>query len=136
MWPQLLAAIFGIVDKVIPDPQAAAAAKLEAMKLQASAEGASLEAATRLALAQISVNQTEAQSENLFKSGWRPFTGWSAAIGVTVATVWAPLIAWAIQAATGHQLPPLPVLDSGTLFALLGALLGIGGLRTIEKTKL
>jgi len=28
------------------------------------------------------------------------------------------------------------VLDSGTLFALLGALLGIGGLRTIEKTKL
>ena len=40
MWPQLLTALFGCIDKVLPDPQAAAAAKLEAMKLQASAAGA------------------------------------------------------------------------------------------------
>ncbi len=135
MWPQLLTAIFGIVDKVIPDPQAAAAAKLEAMRMQATEEGQLLEAQTKLALAQISVNQTEAQSDSIFKSGWRPFTGWSAAIGVTVATVWAPLGAWAIQATTGHQLPPLPVLDSATLYGLLAGLLGLGGFRSYDKTK-
>jgi hypothetical protein len=135
MWPQLLASIFGIIDKVIPDPQAAAQAKIIAMQLQDGKEGRELEASVKLALAQTDIDKIEAQSDSIFKSGWRPFTGWSAAIGVTTATVWAPLGAWAWSAASGHALPALPVLDSATLFTLLASLLGLGTLRTVDKIK-
>jgi hypothetical protein len=138
MNPLLFGPVFEIIKsvlgRVLPDPQAQAAAQAQALELITSGTF-DQRAAQALALAQISVNNTEAQSASLFKSGWRPFTGWSAAIGVTVATVWAPLGAWAITAATGHSLPPVPALDSQTLFALLGGLLGLGGLRTAEKVK-
>lgn len=138
MNPLLFGPIFDIIKQVLGglglDPEAKA--KAQAAALDVLTNGTfDQRAAQALALAQIGVNNTEAQSESLFKSGWRPFTGWSAAVGVTVATVWAPLGAWAWMATTGHQLPPLPVLDSTTMFTLLGGLLGLGGMRTAEKIK-
>jgi hypothetical protein len=138
MNPLLFAPIFEILKQVLGglglDPDARAKAQAQAFEVLTSG---TFDQRTEqaLALAQISVNNTEAQSTSLFKSGWRPFTGWSAAVGVTVATVWAPLGAWAYSAATGQNLPPVPSLDSATLYALLGGLLGLGGLRTAEKIK-
>jgi hypothetical protein len=138
MNPLLFGPILDIIKQVLGglglDPEAKARAQAQALEVLTNGSF-DQKAEQALALAQINVNNTEAQSESLFKSGWRPFTGWSAAIGVTVATVWAPLGAWAWMATTGHPLPPLPVLDSGTLFTLLGALLGIGTLRTVDKVK-
>lgn len=138
MNPLLFGPVLEIIKQVLGglglDPEAKARAQAQALEVLTNGSF-DQKAAQAMALAQINVNNTEAQSTSLFKSGWRPFTGWSAAIGVTVATVWAPLGAWAIHATTGHQLPPLPTLDSGTLFALLGGLLGLGGLRSIDKAK-
>lgn len=135
MNPLLFGPIFDIIKQVLEglglDP--ALKEKAQAQALDVLTNGTfDQRAAQAVTLAQIGVTAEEAKSESLFKSGWRPFTGWSAAIGVTAATVWAPLGAWAWQAATGHTLPPVPALDTGTLFALLGGLLG---LRTVEKTK-
>ena len=138
MNPLFIGPVFELIKQALAglglDPEAKA--KAQAQAFDALVNGTfDQKTAQALALAQINVNTEEAKSESLFKSGWRPFTGWSAAIGVTVATVWAPLGAWAWTAATGHQLPPLPTLDQGTLFTLLGGLLGLGGLRTAEKLK-
>lgn len=134
MWPQLLAAIFGIVDKVIPDPQAAAAAKLEAMKLQASQAGQELEAQTRLALAQIDVNKADAQGASPMQRNWRPFIGWVCGIALAWDTIGRPVatLAWVMA---GHTAPVLPNLSSEQLYGLLAGLLGLGSLRTVEKVK-
>lgn len=134
MWPQLLAAIFGIVDKVIPDPQAAAAAKLEAMKLQASQAGQELEAQTRLALAQIDVNKADAQGASPMQRNWRPVIGWVCGIALAWDTIGRPMmtLAWVMA---GHTAPVLPNLSTEQLYGLLGGLLGLGSLRTVEKVK-
>lgn len=134
MWPQLLSALFGVIDKVLPDPQAAASAKLEAMKLQASAEGAQLEAATRLALAQIDINKADATSGNLMQYGWRPFIGWICGLALAWDTIGRPMVVmgWVMA---GNAAPVLPTLSTEQLYGLIFGMLGLGGLRTVEKTK-
>jgi hypothetical protein len=138
MNPLLFGPVFDIIKQVLGglglDPELKAKAQAQALDVLTNGTF-DQKADQALALAQINVNNTEAQSDNLFKSGWRPFTGWSAAVGVTVATVWAPLGAWAYTASTGHSLPPLPTLDSTTLMSLLAGLLGLGGLRSYDKAK-
>lgn len=138
MNPLLLGPVFEIIKQVLGglgiDPEAKVKAQQQAFDLITNGSF-DQRAEQALALAQITVNQTEAASPSLFKGGWRPFTGWSVSIGVTVATVWAPLGAWVFTAITGNTLQPLPVLDSATLMGLLGGLLGLGGMRTAEKMK-
>ena|SRR2546428_4523472 len=134
MWPQLLTALFGCIDKVLPDPQAAAAAKLEAMKLQASAAGAQLEADTRLALAQIGVNQADAAGQGAMQRNGRPFILWVCGVALAWDTVLRPVATFG-AALAGHPLPVLPNLSTDQLYGLLFGLLGLGGLRTVEKVK-
>lgn len=134
MWPQLLTAIFGIVDKVIPDPAAAAAAKLEAMKLQATSEGAELEAQTRLALAQIGVNQADAGGQSPMQRNGRPFILWVCGVALAFDTVVKPMALYA-AAWAGHPLPAMPNLSSDQLFGLLSGILGLGAMRSVEKVK-
>lgn len=134
MWPTLLTAIFGLVDKVIPDPQAAALAKMEAMKLQASAVGQELEASTRLALGQLEVAKVDAASQSPMQRNGRPFILWVCGVALAFDTICKPCILYA-AALAGHPLPPIPNLSSDQLFGLLSGILGLGGFRTIEKVK-
>ena len=68
----LIGPIARLIDKIIPDPQAAADAKLKMLELAQTGELAVLQAETQLAQGQIDVNKVEAASDSLFKSGWRP----------------------------------------------------------------
>src|ERR1700704_2573287 len=81
MWEMLIPLFGKIFDKVMPDPAAAAAAKLEVMRLAQTGELAQLTADTQLAVAQIDVNKAEATNPSLFVSGWRPFIGWVCGTG-------------------------------------------------------
>ena len=85
-------------------------------------------------LAQIEVNKAEAASGSLFKGGWRPFIGWVCGIAFFYHFVLQPLLIF-IFAYIGLETPDLPKFDVGTLLPVLGGLLGIGGLRSYEKTK-
>lgn len=134
MWPQLLAAFFGIIDKVLPDPQAAAAAKLEAMKLQASEEGAKLEADTRLALAQMDINKADAQGQSPMQRNGRPFVIWVCGVAMAWDTILRPMATFAFVMA-GHPVPPMPTLSSDQLYSTMGMLLGLGGMRSFDKLK-
>lgn len=87
----------------------------------------------QLAIAQLGVNQAEAQSAGVFKGGWRPFIGWTCGAALAVQFVAGPLIEWG-AAVAGHQVPPMPRLDA-VLWELLFGLLGLGTLRTVEKIK-
>lgn len=134
MWPTLLiSAVQSILEKIIPDPQARAAAQLEMMKLTASGELANLDAMKALALAQIDVNKADAAGAPMQRN-WRPFIGWVCGIALAWDTIGKPVFI-TVMSTTGHPVPPLPTLSSDQLYGLLFGLLGLGGMRTWEKQK-
>jgi len=129
----LIPAITGIIDKLIPDPQAAADAKLKALEMAQKGELAALDADLRLALGQMEVNKAEATTD-VFRGGWRPFCGWVCGAGLAYTFLLKPLLPWAVGL-FGVAVPLLPAIDSDALMALLFGMLGLGGLRTYEKVK-
>lgn len=88
----------------------------------------------QIKLGQIEINKIEAQSNNIFKSGWRPFLAWCCVLAFVLSCVVRPIILW-IYAIKGDTIA-LPELDVGTAISILGGILGLGTLRTYEKTKL
>ena len=68
----LIGPIVSLIDKVIPDPEARAKAKLELLKLQGSQEFERIEA-------QLSAIVTEANSQDPWTSRARPTFPWRAA---------------------------------------------------------
>lgn len=137
MNPLLLGGLFDLAgkvfDKIFPDPQQAAAAKLEMFKLQQAGELKVLEAETALATGQMEINKIEAGSDSFFKSGWRPAVGWTCVFGLVYQFVFLPFATFFLEV---YQVTAkLPAMDINTLMTLLFGLLGLGGYRTIEKIK-
>jgi len=87
----------------------------------------------KLKMAQMDVNNTEAQHKSIFVAGWRPFIGWISGSALAYNYIAQPLIYTAL-AASGKVMQ-MPTLDIGTLMALLGGMLGFGAFRTVEKVK-
>lgn len=124
----LLPILQQVLGSIIPDPQA-----------QQKAINEILDRAQRGDLAQIEVNKAEAASGNIFVAGWRPFIGWVCGVAVMWDLVLMK-VALTIASFAGEKyvtaILNMPKLDTeGDLWVLLGSLLGIGSLRTIEKIK-
>ena len=83
--------------------------------------------------AQIEVNKIESGSSSLFKSGWRPFVGWTCGIALCYHFVLHPFLMFVLSS-TGNPME-LPTFDMTTLTTVLMGMLGLGGLRTYEKVK-
>lgn len=120
-----------VIDRIWPDPAQAAAAKLELFKMTQTGELAALAAETDRAKGQLAVNQVEAANTNIFVSGWRPFIGWVCGIGLATQFLLGPFLTWG--AALVGKMAAFPTLDMGTLLTLLLGMLGLGGMRTMEK---
>jgi len=82
---------------------------------------------------QIEINRTEAENPNWFVAGWRPFIGWIGGFALGYQFIFQPLIIW-ITNIYGLNIQP-PTLETGMLFNLILAMLGLGGFRTLEKFK-
>ena len=115
-----------IINKIFPDPTQANQAKLELLKLQQSGELATM-------TAQTDINKEEAKNTSLFVSGWRPAIGWVLALALAYQYLLRPLMTWGTTVA-GFNLPPMVGLDDN-LWQLMMGMLGLGGLRTFEKTQ-
>jgi hypothetical protein len=122
-----------VIDRLFPDPNQAAAAKLELIRLQQSGELAQLTADVDVAKGQMAINEAEAASNSVFVAGWRPFVGWVCGAAFAYKFVVAPAAAF-ILTAYGHAVV-LPVLDFTEMSTVLLGMLGIGALRTLEKVK-
>ena len=117
-----IAAALKILDKFVPDPQARQTAESELRSsLQLWDKG------------QTDVNAVEAANPTVFVSGWRPVIGWVCGLALAYQYVAAPILMW-LAATLGIPLASPPKLDD-TLWQLVFAMLGIGGLRTFEKLK-
>ena len=90
--------------------------------------------AQELAKGQLDINKEEAKHRSIFVSGWRPFVGWTCGVALCYHFILAPLILFGVGI-SGHTVPPLPEFDMGSLMTVLMGMLGLGGLRTFEKTK-
>jgi len=123
----LIGPVTGILDKVIED-------KDQKAKLAHEIATMSDTHAQQALLSQLEINKAEAASGSLFKGGWRPFIGWTSGIAFAYHFVLQPLLVFVLTA-SGVDLPDLPKFDMSTLLTVLGGMLGIGGLRSYEKTK-
>lgn len=133
MWPTLIPLLGNILDKLFPDPKAAADAKLEVMRLAQTGELAQLDADVKLAVGQMEVNKAEASNSSLFVSGWRPAVGWCCAAAFGFKFIGGPLLVIVMQLA-GHPIT-IPEFDYTEMSTILLGMLGLGGLRTVEKVK-
>jgi len=89
--------------------------------------------AQELAKAQLEVNKVEAAHRNMFVSGWRPAVGWTCVIAMFGNFILIPMANFALALAESEVSIPLIAL-SEMMQVLLG-MLGLGTMRTIEKTK-
>lgn len=129
MFAALIPVLGPIVEKLvglIPDPNARAKAQAEAMDRI-------MTVFSQADLAQIEVNKEEAKSASVFVAGWRPAIGWVCALSLAYQYLGRALLTAAFDAG-GWRMPYLPGLDEH-LWELMFAMLGIGGLRSIEKIK-
>lgn len=121
-----------VIDKIFPDPAQAANAKLEMMKMEQQGDFKEIDASLQRDIQQIALNKIEAGSDNIFKSGWRPFIGWTCGFGFAYAVLIYPMLTWV--AIVFNVVPP-PNLDTGVLMSVLLGMLGMGGMRSYEKFK-
>ena len=101
---------------------------------KSEAERAQLAAAVSLVQGQLAVNTAEASSGSAYAAGWRPTVGYVCVAGLGYTFLLQPLLPW-IAAVAGLHVPPLPQLDTNVLMTLLLGMLGIGGMRSVEKLK-
>lgn len=129
MNPMLLGPIFEIgktlIDRFLPDPEKKREAEMELVRMAADGE-------LKQVIAQLEINAREASHASVWVAGWRPFFGWAGGAGFVYATIGQPLLAWA-AAVKGWPVPP--VLNLDLLWVVVTGMLGIGGLRSLEKFK-
>lgn len=114
-----------LLERLFPDPEKKAKAEMEMMVLLQTHD-------LQRVLGQLEINAREASSPHLMVAGWRPFIGWCCGLGFLWATIGQPLLGW-VAAARGWPMPP--AIDTDTLLYVLGGMLGLGTLRTVEKIK-
>lgn len=127
MLEALIGPVTGLLDKFVEDKDQKARL---AHEIATMAEKYAHESA----LAQVETNREEAKHKNVFVAGWRPFIGWTCGVALAWHFVLAPLVLF-IAGWSGVQLPTLPEFDMDSLMTVLLGMLGLGGLRSWEKTK-
>ena len=96
-----------VIDRLVPDKNAAAKAKVEMEKALVDAEAAGV-------LGQLEINKVEAAHRSIFVAGWRPFIGWCCGAALAYHFVLQPM---------------------ESLMTVLLGILGLGGMRSFEKFK-
>lgn len=115
-----------LIDRLWPDPATKAAASAELLKMQLNGELA-------IATGQLEVNKAEAASPSVFVAGWRPFIGWACGMGCVWNWLGLPMALFVAECLGRHV--NVRAADLSEMMPLLAGMLGIGGLRTIEKIK-
>jgi len=114
--------VAGIIDKV--------ADKIDDFTLD-KAEKAQL--IQEINKAQIEVNKVEAAHNSMFVAGWRPAIGWICALGMAGNFLVIPFVNMALELFdTGVEVPLIALSE---MMPVLMGMLGLGAMRTFEKTK-
>jgi len=118
----ILGAVAPIVDKFVED-------KDQKNKLKAELE----QSLISLDLAQAQANIEQAKHSSIFVAGARPAIMWICALGLFFHFIIFPLAEWVITIWYPDLF--LPSLDTDQILGLTVSLLGLGGMRSWEKSK-
>jgi Holin of 3TMs, for gene-transfer release len=134
IWNLVAGPVLSIINKIIPDKAAAAAAQIQLQTMVTQgAMAEELKQLESITTAQSDINKVEAASPTVFVSGWRPAIGWVCALALAFQYLVRPIVGASFSIA-GHTIPAIPGLDDN-LWQLLFGMLGMGALRTVEKFK-
>ena len=122
----LIAPVTGLLDKFIEDKDKKNALAHEIATM-------AQKYAQEIAKAQIEVNKTEAAHTSLFVAGWRPACGWVAVLGMAGNFLVIPVANFIL--ALVESAVTVPILDLSQMMPVLMGMLGLGAMRTMEKTK-
>lgn len=125
----IVEAIGGVIDDLHTSDEEKLQAELELRKLDVD-----------VAIGQMRVNEAEAQNKSVFVAGWRPAIGWVGAAAMAYQFLLYPMLiwGWSLMQAKGWvpaELKPPPMLDTDALWVILSGMLGIAGMRSVEKVK-
>lgn len=123
-----------IIDRAWPDPTEAAKIKAQVFQAQQDFAKQELQASLQLALSQMEVNKAEAQSGSWYAAGWRPTVGYICCAALAYQFLIYPLLNYGMAIANARFAPPT-LGDTSQLMTLVMGMLGIGVMRTWEKTK-
>ena|ERR1700743_786615 len=129
----IIGAGLDIINKFIPDPAAKAQAAYQMAQLQQQTEFKELDAQIATINSQTDTNKVEAANSSLFVAGWRPFIGWICGSGLAWNYAGIPIIT-TIMVLFGHPVT-IAQADLSEMMPLLIGMLGLGGMRTYEKTQ-
>lgn len=91
-----------------------------------------------LQMGQLKVDEAEANSTNWFVAGWRPAVGWVCALAFAYSYIVFPFLQFAVYTwadpVTIKQIAALPHLNLGDMMPVLLGMLGLGGMRSYEKS--
>ena len=104
-----------VVDKFVETPDEKTAFKTVMARM-----------AQKPGLAQIELNKIGAAHRSLLVAGWRPAVGWVCALGLANSFLVNPWIQWITD-------KPGPELPLAIMLELVLGMLGLAGLRTVEK---
>jgi len=124
MLEALIGPVSGLLDKFIEDKDTKNALAHEIATM-------SERHAQELAKGQLEVNKVEAASKSMFVAGWRPAVGWVTVIGMASNYILIPMGNFALAVA-GSEIA-IPLLQMSEMMPVLLGMLGLGGMRTVEK---
>jgi hypothetical protein len=84
-------------------------------------------------MAQIAVNTEEAKSSSFFVSGWRPFIGWGCGIAFIYSALIEPICRFVATTVFMYN-GSFPVIDSNLTMQVMLGMLGLGAMRSYEKS--
>lgn len=115
-----ITAIGNLIDKILPDRAQADAAKAALMANRENND-------VKLILAQLAINQADAQSKNMFQAGWRPALAWSCVLSFIYHFLFFPML--------GQFMLKLHDIAPGDFSIMMGVLTVLIGARTYDKAK-
>ena len=115
----LVGPVTGLLDKFIEDKDQKAALAHEIATMSEKHAHEALKG-------QLEINKIEAAHHSIFVSGWRPAIGWVCMLGLFYNVIVANILGIWFD---------LPEVDTTLLVPVMMGLLGLGAMRTYEKTK-
>ncbi len=125
MWNLLIPVLGQLLDKVLPDTEAANKAKADLISMQAKGELDAL-------LGQLEINKEEAKSSSPFVAGARPFILWTCGVSFGYAALVEPIARFVSTVMFGYN-GPFPAIDTNLTMQVMMGLLGLGALRSWDK---
>lgn len=118
-WTAAIPILGKVLDRIIPDKNARAAA-------QEALEAAEQSGELQLIMGQLEINKVEAAHKSLFVAGARPFILWICGVALGYNTLLHPVLDIWVD---------MPEVDTSLLYPVLMGVLGLGGMRSFEKFK-